>query len=100
MVNAVDPFPSASPFRIATNRVLQFAGRISDLAMWGRALGASEVAAVRTSGVRSLPADPALRVAIRGGEGSGTIAADSSGNGNRANFVGSASWSTSCPTRR
>jgi cysteine-rich repeat protein len=98
-VPSVDPGLTSDPFRIATDGVFGFPGNIADLGMWSRALGAAEVATLRSVGFRGLPADPALRVAIRGSEGMGTVANDASGNGNRANFVGAAGWSMSCPAR-
>lgn len=79
--------------------VFNFAGNVADLGMWSRALSAPEVATLRSVGLRGLPADPARRVAIRGNEGTGTIANDASGNGNRAMCAGAARWSMSCPAR-
>jgi hypothetical protein len=98
-VSLVDPGLSPYAHRIAWDGAHHFDGQIADLAMWNRALTSSEVSMIRASGVRILPADPALLIWLPANEGSGTTVADASGRGHPATLTGGARWSTLCPWR-
>ena len=98
-VNSVNPYLSGDPFRLGTDGFHNFHGQISDLAMWNRALAATEVSTIRASGVRALAPDSALIINLRADEGTGSTIADASGRGHAASLQGSARWSTSCPAR-
>jgi cysteine-rich repeat protein len=98
-IPAIDPGVGARPFRVGTDGVFGFAGQVAELALWNRAMSPTELAMIRTGGLRMLTADPSLVLALPADEGNGTSVRDVSGRANTVSLVSPARWSSSCPRR-
>ena len=96
----VDPFQPGYDFRVGNYLAVanrpSFDGYLSDIAVWRRALTASEVTTLASGNPGMLRTDPSLAVWLAAEEGNGTRVADVSGRNNHATLTG-ARWVASCP---